>query len=46
MGRGREGATVRDFGLCENHRRVYEQIDSELVQDAWAPSHTHPPTRL
>lgn len=45
-GRRREGAQVRTFGLCENHRRVFEQIDKELVQDAWAPSLTTAPTPL
>jgi hypothetical protein len=43
VGRRREGAAVRTFGLCENHRRLYEQIDIELVQDAWSPSHTEKP---
>lgn len=43
----REGAQVRDFALCDNHRRLYEQIDDELVhQDAWAPSHANKPTPL
>lgn len=44
--RHREGAGIRTFGLCENHRRLYEQIDIELMQDAWAPSHTTKPTPL
>jgi hypothetical protein len=45
-GRLREGAVPRTFGLCENHRRLYEQIDFELVQDAWSPSHTAKPISL
>lgn len=45
-GRQREGAETRVFGLCENHRRLYEQIDLELVQEAWAPSHTTKPVPL
>lgn len=44
--RHREGAGVRSFALCDNHRRLYEQIDIELVQDAWVPSHTSKPTPL
>lgn len=44
--RGRDGAVVREFGLCDNHRRLYEQIDKELVEDAWAPSHSLGPVRL
>lgn len=46
VGRRREGAQARNFGLCENHRRLYEQIDLELVQDSWSPSHTARPTAL
>ena|SRR5579862_2997946 len=42
----RDGGSVVAFGLCENHRRLYEQIDIELVQDAWAPSHTAKPATL
>jgi hypothetical protein len=45
-GRTREGAQPRNFGLCENHRRLFEQIDFELVQDAWSPSHTAKPISL
>jgi hypothetical protein len=45
-GRRRVGAEPRAFALCENHRRLYEQIDFELVQDAWSPSHTAKPTAL
>ena len=45
-GRHREGAQTRVFKLCENHRRLYEQIDFELVQDAWSPSHTEKPVAL
>jgi hypothetical protein len=44
--RHRDGAQVRVFSLCENHRRLYEQIDIELVQDAWAASHTTKPVEL
>jgi hypothetical protein len=44
--RKRDGGQVTEFGLCENHRRLYEQIDRELVQDAWAPSHTVKPVSL
>lgn len=44
--RSRAGGSVVAFGLCENHCRLYEQIDRELVQDAWAPSHTEKPTQL
>lgn len=44
--RHRGGAQVRVFALCENHRRLYEQIDRELIQDAWAPSHTAMPVAL
>ena len=46
VGRRREGAQPRGFGLCDNHRRLYEQIDLELVQDAWSPSHTAKPVAL
>jgi len=42
----RQGGLVRAFSLCENHRRLYEQIDLELVQDAWAPSHDGKPVAL
>lgn len=45
-GRTREGGQVRTFGLCENHAQLYEQIDRELVQDAWAPAHTAKPVSL
>ncbi len=45
-GRQRTGADTRVFSLCENHRRLYEQIDLELVQEAWAPSHTGKPVPL
>jgi hypothetical protein len=45
-GKHRVGAQPRMFGLCENHRRLYEQIDFELVQDAWSPSHTAKPIAL
>jgi hypothetical protein len=39
--RHRDGAQIRVFGLCENHRQLFEQIDSELVQDhSWARSLT------
>lgn len=44
--RQRDGAQVRVFQLCENHRRLYEQIDTELVQDSWAPSLTTKPVPL
>lgn len=44
--RHREGAQARVFGLCENHTRLYEQIDLELVQEAWEPCHTAKPTPL
>lgn len=44
--RARVGGPVVAFGLCENHSRLYEQIDRELVQDAWAPSHTAKPAAL
>lgn len=46
MGRGRLGAQPRDFSLCDNHRRLYEQIDLELVEEAWSPSHTAKPVSL
>ena len=42
----RDGAQIRVFGLCENHRRLYEQIDRELVEEAWAPCHTGTPVPL
>lgn len=45
-GRGRDGAAVVAFALCENHSRLYEQIDLELVQDAWAPAHSGKPVAL
>lgn len=41
--RSREAAAVVAFGLCENHARLYEQIDLELVQDSWAPAHVMKP---
>lgn len=44
--RARGGANVVAFTLCENHRRLYEQIDVELVQDAWAPCHATQPAAL
>ena len=45
--RHRDGAQVRVFRLCENHSRLYEQIDFELVQDeSMAPSHTAKPVPL
>lgn len=44
--RARDGGAVVAFSLCENHRRLYEQIDVELVQDAWAPAHTIKPASL
>jgi hypothetical protein len=46
VGLGREGAQARDFVLCENHRQLYEQIDLELVQDAYSQSHTARPIPL
>ena len=46
VGRARAGAQSASFLLCENHRRLYEQIDSELIQDAWSPSHTATPISL
>ncbi len=42
----RRGGAVREFKLCENHSRLYEQIDAELIQEAWAPAHTAKPVRL
>ncbi|MCI4336021.1 MAG: hypothetical protein L3K17_02325 [Thermoplasmata archaeon] len=45
-GRERKGAAVREFPMCENHTRLFEQIDVELVQDAWAPTFTAKPIRL
>jgi hypothetical protein len=45
-GKRRDGGLPRNFGLCENHRRLYEQIDSELVQEAWTPSHVGKPVAL
>lgn len=45
-GRRREGAQPRTFALCENHRRLFEQIDLELVQDSWSPSHIAKPIAL
>ena len=44
--RDRRGGAVRDFVLCENHSRLYQQIDVELVEDAWAIAHTAKPVRL
>lgn len=47
MNRRRDGGQVRVFQLCENHSRLYEQIDLELVQDeSWAPAHTAKPVLL
>ena len=45
-GKTRDGGVVREFVLCENHSPLYEQIDAELVQEAWAPAHVSKPVRL
>jgi hypothetical protein len=42
----RRGAAIREFRLCENHTRLFEQIDAELVQEAWAVAHTTKPVRV
>ncbi len=42
----RRGGSVREFKLCDNHSHLYEQIDAELVQEAWAAAHTAKPVRL
>ncbi len=42
----RRGGAVREFKLCDNHSQLYEQIDAELVQEAWAPAHTAKRVRL
>lgn len=42
----RRGGAVRAFTLCDNHSHLYEQIDTELVQEAWAAAHTAKPVRL
>ena len=42
----RRGGAVREFKLCDNHSHLYEQIDAELVQEAWAVAHTAKPVRL
>ena len=45
-GKDRRGGAPKSFGLCANHSPLFEQIDRELVQDAWVPAHTSKPTRL
>ena len=45
-GKSRNGGAVREFQLCDNHSHLYQQIDAELVQEAWAVAHTAQPIRL
>ncbi|HEV2166694.1 MAG TPA: hypothetical protein VGS23_06965 [Thermoplasmata archaeon] len=45
-GRGRQGAGIKSFYLCENHASLYSQIDRELVEDGWAPAEAHKPVQL
>ncbi|HEV2520054.1 MAG TPA: hypothetical protein VGX00_05470 [Thermoplasmata archaeon] len=45
-GRARDGATAKKFFLCENHASLYSQIDTELVEDGWAPAHSGRPIPL
>jgi hypothetical protein len=45
-GRQRTGAVVKTFDLCENHAEVYQQIDTELVQDGWTRSLAAKPTQI
>ena len=45
-GKNRRGGVVRTFHLCDNHSHLFQQIDYELVQDAWSPSHTAQPVHL
>ncbi|MCI4358799.1 MAG: hypothetical protein L3J99_07255 [Thermoplasmata archaeon] len=45
-GRTRKGAALKTFYLCENHASLYSQIDTELVEDGWAPAHSGKPVQL
>lgn len=45
-GKDRRGGVVHEFVLCENHSRVFQQIDEELVQEGWTRAHTTKPARL
>jgi hypothetical protein len=45
-GRTREGSAVKDFYLCDNHAQLFQQVDSELIQEGWVPALARPPERL
>lgn len=45
-GKNRRGATVQTFVLCDNHAEVFQQIDTELVQDGWSPTFQARPERI
>ena len=45
-GKDRRGGVVREFVLCENHSRLFEQIDVELLQEAWDTAYTAKPSRI
>lgn len=37
-GKGRQGAPIREFFLCENHSQLVAQVDTELKEEGWTPS--------
>lgn len=45
-GKDRRGGVVRTFLLCENHSQLFQQIDAELMQDAWSAAHTAKPVSV
>jgi hypothetical protein len=46
VGKARKGGLVQRFSLCENHSVLFEQIDVELVQDAWMAAYAAKPERI
>lgn len=38
-GKTRAGGSIASFPLCDNHTRVFLQIDRELVEEGWAPAY-------